>query len=97
MSDGEAWGRNRDGTLALARRLGIEAAAYKLDFYAGTMFWVRRAALEPLRALGLTSADFPEEERQRDGTLQHACERLFGALPELVGMHLMDAPRYSGF
>lgn len=96
MRNEEAWGTNRQATLQLAQRLGLNADAFELDFYAGTMFWARRAVLEPLRRLGLTAADFPEEDGQRDGGLHHAFERLFGAAPALVGMHLEDAPRYSG-
>jgi lipopolysaccharide biosynthesis protein len=87
-SDG--WGHNRAATLALAGRLGIPPAAFRLDYFAGSMFWVRRAALDPVRKLGLTIADFPEESGARDGELQHAFERLFGALPALSGLRLAE-------
>jgi lipopolysaccharide biosynthesis protein len=83
-SDG--WGGNRAATLALAERIGIPPAEFSLDYFAGSMFWVRRSVLEPVRRLGLTIGDFPEESGARDGELQHACERLFGALPALSGM-----------
>jgi lipopolysaccharide biosynthesis protein len=87
-SDG--WGGNRAATLALAERIGIPSAEFSLDYFAGSMFWVRRSVLEPVRKLGLTIADFPEESGARDGELQHACERLFGALPALSGMRLAE-------
>jgi lipopolysaccharide biosynthesis protein len=87
-SDG--WGRNRAATLALAGRLGIPPASFRLDYFAGSMFWVRRAVLDPVRKLGLTIADFPEESGARDGELQHAFERLFGALPALSGLRLAE-------
>ena len=87
----EAWGKNRATTLALAARLGVPADAFHLDFYAGTMFWVRRRVLEPLKILGLKLDDFPGEDGSRDGQLHHACERIFGALPERVGQRLADA------
>jgi lipopolysaccharide biosynthesis protein len=87
-SDG--WGRNRAATLALAGRLGIAPAAFQLNYFAGSMFWVRRTVLDPVRQLGLTIADFPEENGARDGELQHAFERLFGALPALSGLRLAE-------
>jgi lipopolysaccharide biosynthesis protein len=87
-SDG--WGRNRAATLALAERIGIAPASFSLDYFAGSMFWVRRSVLDPVRKLGLTIADFPEESGARDGELQHAFERLFGALPALSGMRLAE-------
>jgi lipopolysaccharide biosynthesis protein len=55
------------------------------------MFWVRREVLEPLRRLNLILSDFCEERGRRDGELQHALERVFGALPALVGQRLEDA------
>jgi lipopolysaccharide biosynthesis protein len=96
MSTEAAWGANQAATLALARRLGVSPETFRLDYFAGTMFWVRRSVLEPMRGLGLTLADFPEEDGARDGALQHACERLFGALPALSGKRLADAlPVYT--
>ena len=69
----------------------IPEANFHLDFYAGTMFWARREVLEPLRRLHLLQSDFPEEQMQRDGELQHAIERLFGNLPNMIGKHMEDA------
>jgi lipopolysaccharide biosynthesis protein len=86
-----AWGINREATLALAERVGILPADFRLDYFAGSMFWVRRPVLDPVRTLGLTIADFPPETGARDGELQHACERLFGALPALSRMRLAEA------
>ncbi|MEI9995394.1 MAG: rhamnan synthesis F family protein [Rhizomicrobium sp.] len=72
-----AWGGNRALTLQVARRMGIAEADFALDFFAGSMFWVRPQALQRLRGLGLQQRDFPPESGQRDRTLQHAIERLF--------------------
>ena len=58
----------------------------RLDFFAGTMFWVRRGALEPLRRLDLPLAAFPEEAGQQDGTLQHALERVLGMICTKIGV-----------
>ncbi|HVY19274.1 MAG TPA: rhamnan synthesis F family protein [Bauldia sp.] len=86
-----AWGANRAAILALTKRIGLGEISH-LDYFAGTMFWVRRKALEPLRRLNLSDADFPEEQGQRDGELHHALERLFGTLPGLSGMRLESVP-----
>lgn len=74
-----AWGRNREMILALLEKLGMDPDS-SLDFFAGTMFWVRRSALEPLKRLDLTLASFPGETGQLDGTLQHALERVLAMI-----------------
>ena len=74
-----AWGtdKNRELTLRLARRMGGRMSEGDIDFFAGSMFWVRPEALEPLRRLNLQREDFPDEAGQLDGELQHVVERLF--------------------
>lgn len=73
----DAWSGNQTETRRLAARLGLPAT-FDLDFFAGTMFWVRPAALARLRGVGLgdPSAYAPESGRT-DGALEHALERLF--------------------
>lgn len=87
-----AWGENRDATLALAARMGLAPRDFRLDFFAGTMFWIRREALAPLSALDLALADFPDENGALDGEFQHALERALGAVPQAAGMFLDSAP-----
>lgn len=87
-----AWGENRDATLALAARMGIAPEDFRLDFFAGTMFWIRQEALAPLRKLDLALADFPDENGAMDGELQHALERALGAASQAAGMFLDSAP-----
>jgi len=74
-----AWGENRAMVLNLLETMGKPSSS-RLDFFAGTMFWVRRSALEPLMRLDLPLAVFPEEASQQDGTLQHALERVLGMI-----------------
>jgi lipopolysaccharide biosynthesis protein len=81
------WGENKEETLRLGTRVGIARDDFQLDFFAGTMFWVRGEVLAPLRQLNLTLADFLERTAA-DGDVPHAIERLFGALPQRVGMRL---------
>jgi lipopolysaccharide biosynthesis protein len=92
FSEKAAWGANQTTTLALAKRLGIARQDFRLDYFAGTMFWVRRETLEPLRGLNLTLSNFPDEHGQRDGELHHALERLLGTLPLLIGQRLEAIP-----
>ncbi len=87
-----AWGDNRDATLAFASRMGLTPENFRLDFFAGTMFWIRQEALTPLRKLDLTLADFPDENGAMDGEFQHALERALGAIPQCAGMFLDSAP-----
>lgn len=83
------WGENRSTVEDLAARMGLPPAQARLDFFAGTMFWVRPAALAPLRALGLATA-FPPEAGRRDGALEHAVERLFVLAVERAGYRVDD-------
>lgn len=81
----DTWGRNNEAaTKTLAAKLGCPDERFQLDFFAGTMFWIRKQLLDLLNPLDLTLDSFPDEAGQPDGTLQHALERLFGALPSLA-------------
>ena len=92
-SEDLSWTVNRETVLELAGKMGIPAEAFRLDFFGGTMFWVRPEALAPLRKLAL-SDDFPEEMGLLDGGLEHAVERLFGASVTAAGYRLADSDGY---
>ena len=82
-----SWGENWSTVLALAADMGVAPEAFRLDFFAGTMFWVRPRALAPLRRLLLTSK-FPVEQGRSDGALEHAVERLFATSVVAAGLRL---------
>ncbi len=85
-----SWSVNRELVLELAARMGVATDAFRLDFFGGTMFWVRPEALAPLRKLQLSDA-FSEEKGLLDGGLEHAVERLFGAAVVAAGYRLSDS------
>jgi hypothetical protein len=89
-----SWSANKEQVLNLAERMGIPPDQFRLDFFGGTMFWVRPEALAPLRSLGL-SEDFSEEKGLLDGGLEHATERLFGASVVAAGYRLADIDGYQ--
>ena len=70
--------------------MGLAPENFRLDFFGGTMFWVRPEALRPLRDLRLACA-FPEEQGLLDGGLEHVTERLFGAAVVAAGYRLADS------
>jgi O-antigen biosynthesis protein len=80
------WAENRAIGEGLLMRMGIDPQGIKtLDFPAGSMFWARPAALQPLFDLRLSVTDFPEEPIGVDGTLAHAIERTFYLACEKAG------------
>jgi Rhamnan synthesis protein F len=89
-----SWSVNRKTVLDLAGKMGVPADQFLLDFFGGTMFWVRPEALAPLRKLKLSEA-FPEEKGLLDGGLEHAVERLFGAAVVAAGYRLADSDGFG--
>ena len=85
-----SWSANRAMTLEIAERIGVPADKFQLDFFGGTMFWVRPEALRPLRDLGL-AADMPYESGRIDGDLPHAIERVLPTAVLAAGYNLADS------
>lgn len=66
-------------------------------FFAGTMFWARLDAIEPLLGRGYHAGHFERERGQMDGTFAHGLERALCVVPELDGrdMYELDATGVS--
>ena len=86
-------------TLKIAERMRMPTDKFQLDFFGGTMFWVRPEALKPLRDLHL-AADMPYESGLIDGDLPHALdERLRAELDAALNRNdalVADAARARG-
>ncbi len=77
---------DRLGYNALCKRLSIGT---DILFFAGTIFWIRGRHLSRLRKANLSLRDFSAEGMGNvQGTLEHACERVFGALVAADGGYL---------
>lgn len=79
------WFNTKATVMALASQLSDRDPG-RTRFAAGTMFWFRPRAMDPLLSLGLTDRDFAEERGQRDGETQHAVERLTVLSCEVAGL-----------
>jgi lipopolysaccharide biosynthesis protein len=94
-----AWGsiKNRDNARQLALRMAKEVRDEALDYFAGSMFWIKRDALTPIRGLNLKREDFPEESGQLDGEIQHTIERLFSVCAQKAGFKIADMSPIDNF
>jgi len=70
------WLANYQLGRAWCERLGFRSPRGYFDYPAGSMFWARREALDPIFNASIELEDFPEEKGQTDGTLAHVIERL---------------------
>ena len=81
-----SWTSNRKYAENLAARMRCGEVPEQFNFPVGCMFWMRAALLERFVELELTWGDYEPEPLPVDGTMIHAIERLFGILPETMGM-----------
>jgi lipopolysaccharide biosynthesis protein len=90
LFDAEAWSAGtRDVLAQLGTRLGVDLIP-RGTFPAGTMFWARAEALQPLFRLPPEALEFEREAGQTDATLHHAYERAFALIARQGGYRVVD-------
>lgn len=90
------WGANEANIRSLCVRLGLPKPSPGTEFIAGSMFWVRLAALRPLLDAHMEPWEFDREDGQIDGTTAHALERLFRLATWKAGFETEDAASVCG-
>ena len=82
------WGSDFELTRELLMRIELRVARERLEFPAGSFYWIRAFVLQGLRALMMTEDDFEKELGQIDGTTAHAVERSIGLLSTEAGLRM---------
>ncbi|AKK20465.1 hypothetical protein HUT03_04280 [Candidatus Liberibacter africanus] len=89
-NDKSSLGTNHKMICSIAGRMGVEFQDQNLDFFAGTMFWVRTKALDPIKKIKL-SRDFKRKSHKSlDGEIEHAIERCFPLSVKKSNFHIAD-------
>lgn len=83
------WMANRNIVEHLCCRM-LPRGECTLGFFEGSMFWVRPAALTPLRSAALQIQEFDIESGQTDGTLHHGLERAITISARAVGFKIIS-------
>jgi len=85
---GNTWLSNKANGTLWCKKLGITNIPMGyFDFPAGSMFWAKTKALQPLFDARFKTEDFPEETGQNDATLAHCIERLFVLITRRSGFN----------
>jgi len=82
----EYWGGDIAITRSLLRRIELNLDPKRLQFPAGSMYWIRGFVLQGLSSLNLTADDFEPEDGQVDATTAHGIERAIGLLTVEAGL-----------
>lgn len=76
-------------------RTNMEFDLQQIEFFAGTMFWFRPAALKLLQDANFRISDFDIENGAKRNTLQHGLERLFPTFVRKAGYRVAGLQPYS--
>ena len=91
------WGANERNVRSLLTRFGMAQPDMEHDtFIAGSMFWLRLAALRPILDAHLPASAFDTEAGQVDGTLAHTIERCFSFAARHAGFKEVQAAELLG-
>jgi hypothetical protein len=78
---------NRENMTILLKKLKVKDS--KLDFFGGTMFWIRWEILEKYFKSSKLSSEFFNDPYSNDGRMAHAMERVFACLVRDSGNNLL--------
>jgi lipopolysaccharide biosynthesis protein len=94
---GDYLGANAEVLASMCSQLGLqETSVEDKEFVAGSMYWIRLAALRPLLDAHLDEWWFETEQGQIDGTMAHALERLIIPVVEEAGFTTTRASALGG-
>ncbi|MGY4517248.1 glycoside hydrolase family 99-like domain-containing protein [Lysobacter sp. HA18] len=88
IPNGDHWGGNQEAAASVCAHLGLRAPSDQGLFAAGSMYWIRLAALDSIFAADLHMSDFESEQGQIDGTFAHALERLVAHVAQERGYEI---------
>jgi len=79
LTHDDYWGANRERVRHLLMSMDMEKSEqiFELGFFAGSMFWFKPSALQPLKIIPEAELIFEPEAGLQDGTLAHSLERVF--------------------
>ncbi|MCB1476929.1 MAG: hypothetical protein H6883_12490 [Rhodobiaceae bacterium] len=90
INEAQALGQNDDATRQLYHLVFGSSEGFKVDFFAGTMFWFRREALAALKNIHKPEELFESEKGLLDGLPEHAFERLLPLIAHRSGYVIAD-------
>ncbi|MDO9085545.1 MAG: glycoside hydrolase family 99-like domain-containing protein [Anaerolineaceae bacterium] len=91
LSSERFMGSNAQQFEKLINTLDIPYNKEIFPFISGSMFWFRPLAIYPFGFYNLKIDDFQTEIGQKDGTLAHAIERIFGLLNKINGYDIAES------
>ncbi|MDC0986220.1 rhamnan synthesis F family protein [Alphaproteobacteria bacterium] len=97
LSHEKYWGADKENASKLLIEMDVLKAGeeQQLGFFAGSMFWFKPLAFEPLKLISYDHLLFDLENGLQDGTLAHAVERIFCNVARHQGF-IVTSPTLAG-